>query len=109
MMIRTLLLLALVTLAAIPAGHAAEPTPGSLVLTQAALSPAPLDPTRAPPQAQMPAPRNAVYVTAAVLAMAGGAGALVATFGGGILTTALVVSGAVGFVYLAASDVPEER
>jgi len=106
-MIRALLI-ALLALAVAPSGHAAETRAAPLVLAQVATPPAP-DPHRLLPQEQARLDRNAAYETMAVVAVAGGAGALAAVLGGGSLTAMLVVGGAVGIVYLASGGRGERR
>lgn len=97
-MIRTLLLV-LLAFAAVPASHAAERMPAAPLLVQA---PAPsVAPKPVAPQEQMLTQRNSVYETAAIVAIAGGAGALAVALGSSGLVTALVIGGAAGIVYLA--------
>ena len=107
-MIRTLLLVLLV-FAAVPASYAAERMPASPLLTQAQ-APAPsAAPKPVVPQEPVLMQRNSVYETIAIVAIAGGAGALLAVMGTSALTTALVAGGAAGIVYLATSAPSEPR
>lgn len=107
-MIRTLLLI-FMTLAVVPASSAAELVIAPVLLAQAA-TPAPAAPQ--PPaqiHIQMQAQRNSVYETLAIVAIAGGAGALLAAMGTTALTTTLVAGGAAGIVYLATSAGSDPR
>ena len=110
-MIRTLLLV-LLTFAVVPASQAADRLSAPLVLAQAA--PAPVTPRAAPQapiqvQIQAMPPRNSVYETVAIVAIAGGAGALLAAMGTTALTTTLVAGGAAGIIYLATSANSDPR
>ena len=108
-MIRTLLLV-LLTFAVFPASQAADRLSAPLVLAQAA--PAPVTPRAAPQapiqvQIQAMPPRNSVYETVAIVAIAGGA--LLAAMGTTALTTTLVAGGAAGIIYLATSANSDPR
>lgn len=107
-MIRILFLF-LLTFAVVPASLAAEPRTASLVLTQAQATPPAAPQPPAQIQIQMQAQRNSVYETLAIVAIAGGAGALLAAMGTTALTTTLVAGGAAGIVYLATSANSEPR